>query len=135
MRLSEERSKRIQEKRKPIESIEQKYVRSDGQIIDVEVTGAPITYKGEQAILTVARDISDRVRAEVEKANLQEQLRQSQKMEAIGRLAGGIAHDFNNLLTVIRGYSQLSLERTPERRSFVGEYRGDPAGCETGRRI
>jgi PAS domain S-box-containing protein len=104
-----ERSKQIQDKRKPVESIEQKYIRADGQIIDVEVTGAPITYNGEQGVLTVARDISERVRADVEKTTLQEQLRQSQKMEGIGRLAGGIAHDFNNLLTVIKGYSQLSL--------------------------
>ena len=59
----------------------------------------------------IARDITDRKRAEEERAKLREQLLHSQKLETIGRLAGGVSHDFNNLLTVINGYSELLLSQ------------------------
>ncbi|MBU0713199.1 PAS domain S-box protein, partial [bacterium] len=62
-------------------------------------------------IMGVSRDITKLKQSEKERENLQAQLLQSQKVEAIGKLASGIAHDFNNILTIISGYSQLLLER------------------------
>lgn len=95
----------------PVKGFDWEVIRKDGKRVYGEVsvslirssTGEPIGFRG------IARDITERKRAEKEMAALQEQLIQSQKMEAVGRLAGGVAHDFNNLLTVIKGYTQLSL--------------------------
>jgi PAS domain S-box-containing protein len=75
---------------------------------------------GSQGIL---RDISDRKRIEQEKKLLEEQLRQSDKMQAIGQLAGGIAHDFNNQLTGISGFAQMMRQEFRDNRT-VSEYAG-----------
>jgi len=60
-------------------------------------------------VLGVARDISELIRAEKDRTWLESQLRQAQKMEAVGQLAAGVAHDFNNILTTIQGYTELAL--------------------------
>ncbi len=79
----------------------------DGHLIPVEITANYIEFDGKEYNCVSARDITDRKRAEEESRQLQAQLIQAQKMEAIGHLAGGIAHDFNNLLTGILGYANL----------------------------
>lgn len=86
---------------------------AEEQAIHISVAGKPM-YDRSDALTGyrgVARDITSRLRAEAQllQAQRAEELRQSQKMEAIGTLAGGIAHDFNNILSVILGFSELTL--------------------------
>jgi PAS domain S-box-containing protein len=90
---------------------EAEWVRKDGARSEVEVRGVPIQHQGRPHVLYIGRDIAARKRAEAERLALEAQLRQAQKMEAIGQLTGGIAHDFNNILTSIVGYVTLATER------------------------
>ena len=94
-----------------VTAYEMELIRKDGRRVAVEVNtklvfqnGVPVGVQG------IARDVTDR-------KLLEEQFRQSQKMEAIGQLAGGVAHDFNNLLTAINGYTSLALQRLDEHNS------------------
>ena len=77
-------------------------MRKDGTLFWADtVTSALLNeQKGLRGFAKVIRDMTDRRR-------LENQFRQAQKMEAVGRLAGGVAHDFNNLLTVINGYTEM----------------------------
>lgn len=97
-------------------NVELIHVTKSGREMPVEMSTHVFNLAGEEVALAVVRDISRR-------RQLEEEFRQAQKMESIGRLAGGIAHDFNNLLTVINGYSSMLFQDTEpgdKSRSMLG---------------
>ena len=101
---------RVMQDGEPCSNIELTMRRKDGSTFIGELSGSHFDCGAFTGSLVVIRDITDRKEAEEEQAHLEEQLRQAQKMESVGRLAGGVAHDFNNMLGVILGHADVVLE-------------------------
>lgn len=99
----------IGERQKANEALQNKTVELQGEIEEREAAQQNL----EEQATVLEEEIAERIRIEEEQAHLEEQLRQSHKMEAIGLLAGGVAHDFNNILSVIMGYGDLLVNALP----------------------
>jgi len=95
-------------------SFETRHRRKNGTLFPVEVRVRAFRDDEATFFISLSRDITERKRAEAERAKLEERLRQAEKMEAIGRLASGIAHDFNNVLGGIIAYGEMLFDEAPD---------------------
>ncbi len=90
--------------------------RKDGTLYTEEARISPVF--GQSGTITnyvaIKTDITERLRLQAERSHLEEQMRQAQKMESVGRLAGGVAHDFNNMLSIIIGYAEIAADDVDE---------------------
>lgn len=107
----------------PVEAFETELVTRERGMLPVLISARRLVIDGEATILLTIRDFTPIREAEEERYRLQEQLRQAQHMEGIGRLAGGVAHDFNNMLAGIQGYTEL-LAAQAGNADRVGQYAG-----------
>ncbi len=102
-------------------SYESQGCRKDGSLFPVEIIGRPVLFDGQQTRVSILRDISSRKKSEREKAALEVQLQQAQKLESIGTLASGVAHEINNPINAIMNYAQL-IDRRLKEKSSLNEF-------------
>jgi PAS domain S-box-containing protein len=101
---------------------EVRFRRKDGSSYDALLSLTPVQFEGRPCWCAAVEDISERKKADEKRRELEAQLRQAQKMEAVGRMTGGIAHDFNNILSVIMANAELIASALD---AEAGEARGD----------
>ncbi|MCD6519203.1 MAG: PAS domain S-box protein [Anaerolineae bacterium] len=94
--------------------VQSRGLRRNGETFPVEVSGTRLSYRGQEHLLAVVRDVTERVEA-------QRALIQAERLWALGQMAGGIAHDFNNILVSIQGYADMALLDLQENPAMVRE--------------
>ena len=116
---------------------ETQHVRKDGRIIDVSISASPVR-NGDGVVVgaaTVARDMTERIRAEAAHRAMLARLRHSERMETVGQLTDGLAHDFNNLLGAIMGFAGLVAGATADRPAVQADVEQIRAAAERAGRL
>jgi PAS domain S-box-containing protein len=105
-----ERIRQLNVEKKPQPPNETIFLKMDGSPVWVEIRGVPVTYHDMDGAIVFARDITEKKQQESANLEIEAQLRQQQKLEAIGTLAGGVAHEINNPINGIMNYAQLIMD-------------------------
>lgn len=108
------RISQLTERKEAVPPLEQIYLSLDGDRVYVDVTAVPIEFRGKHGAMVFVRNITERKKLESTQIEMEAQIRQQQKLEAIGTLAGGVAHEINNPINGIINYAQLILDSTEE---------------------
>ncbi|MEL7654663.1 MAG: PAS domain S-box protein, partial [Bacillota bacterium] len=122
--IIKDRMQQLHTEQKSVPAYEEIYLKMDGTPVNVDVTAVYLHYNDMDGTLVFARDITDRKKLEHAKNEMEAQLRQQQKLEAIGTLAGGVAHEINNPINGIMNYAQLILDleqKNEEIKTYAGE--------------